>query len=471
MTMLDVEYLLAPSPLTGAMIYLYRTGVMQPKIKTALRQFAVAQGKELFIYNDKRAFHRALGGGSFFLDFGLHCYICTDEEEESPVFRAEQDEMLAMFEVRARAPDGPQFILFVREHSQLTKRERWAAAEAAAFVLREPCITRETLEPALRGLQASTDLAAHPNWLDQPGFAASFDGFWERRDPSLRALLHAFEDRVLTCIDPRTEVFEPLEAAFEAPARVGSTSPLRCLRRLLTEPDGWALVDLIKTIDERQNAQAWSPRDIIVELHRITGEVLPLPKGATRRAGSSARRCARPEPADTMSAAILWAALVLAWDAHLAACVRAGSIGDRRTPSHLIPTLDRLVRDFLRRSAAPLGHDRLVGHWGALERVFAKCSEKRPGDNRLVGHRGALERAFARNDAAAEDPLAARRDKTVRRLAEVLDALTALRSEPWSARLRRLAAAALVNAELCDTDDVCEGTDDVFIASAGEARP
>lgn len=468
--MLDVEYLIAPPPLTGAMIYLYRTGVLQAKIKSILRRLAAGKNQKLVTCSDNDEFRQALGGGSFFPHCGPYCCVWVEEDDRTPGCRARQDAMLALFASDARVPKETLFVLFVGADSQLTKRNSWATAEAAAFVLREPCITRETLKPALRGLQASTDLAACPNWLDQPGFVACFDGFWERRDPSLRALLYAFEDRILTCIDPCTEVFEPPEAASEAPAQVRSTSPLRCLRRLLAEPDGWALVDLITAIDERQNARAWSPREIIVELHRIAGDVLASPERTTRRAGSAARRVARPKPADAMSAAVLWAALVLAWDGHLAACVRAGSIGDRRTPSHLIPTLDRLGRDFLRRSAMPSGNDLLVGHWRALERVFAKRSKKRPGDDQLVEHRGASERAFALNNAAAEDLLAARREKTVRRLVECLNALTMLRSEPWSVRLRRLAAAALVDAQPCDADEVPERADAALILSSGNAR-
>lgn len=468
--MLDLEYLVAPPPLTGAMIYLYRTGVLRSRIKAVLRDLAAAQGKELIICHDNAHFRSALGGGSFFLDSGPHCCIWLDAEEDTAKRCTEDDAMLASFEAHARALEEPHFILFVEEGSHLIKRSCWASAEAAAFVLREPAITRETLGPALRGLQASTDLAVrNVDWLDQPGFAARFDGFWARRDPSLRSLLYAFEDQVLTCVDPRTEKFEPPEADFAMTAQGGPTSPVRCLRRLLAEPNGWALVDVIKVFDERQNARTLSSLEVVVELHRITGEVLLPLERPTQRAGESARRGAYPKPADTPSTAILWAALILAWDAHLVACVRAGSIGDRRTPSLLIPTLDRLGRDFLRRSAMPLGKDRLVGHWGALGRVLSTRSEETPGLSRRVGHRSAPDCARVRDGAPLTDPLAARRDKTVRRLIECLDASTTPGSETWFTRLLRLAAATPADAGAAD--DAFDKADAAKIARTGEARP
>nr|WP_137828340.1 hypothetical protein [Methylobacterium sp. L1A1] len=460
--MLDVEYLIAPRPLTGAMIYLYRTGVLRPRVKAALRDLAAAQGKELIVCADNADFRSALGGGSFFLDLGPHCCLWLDAEVDTAGRRAEDETMLAMFEDHARAPEEPRFILFVEEGGLLTTRAGWAAAEAAAFVLREPRITRETLGPALRGLQASTDLAARPNWLDQPGFAARFDEFWACRDPSLRALLHKFEDEVLIRVDPRTERFEPPEAVVTAPGRGRPASPVRCLRHLLAKPSGWALVDLIKVLDERQNVRVWSPSEVVIEVHRIAGEVLVPPGEPVRRAGEHARRGGRPGLADTSSAAILWAALVLAWDAHLVACARAGAIGDRRTPSLLIPTLDRLGRDFLMRSAMPPGEDQLGGHWGALGRVLTSRSGVTPGASLRVGGRGAPD------GAAATDPLAARRDRTVRRLVECLDAATALRIGPWSTRLHRLTAATLTDAGA--GDEACDDADAAWIPPPGEAR-
>ncbi len=114
------------------------------------------------------------------------------------------------------------------------------------------------------------------------------------------------------------------------------------------------------------------------------------------------------------------------------------------------------------RSAMPPGEDRLSGHWGALGHVLTSRSEVTPGASRRVGGRGAPD------GAAATDPLAARRARTVRRLVESLDAATALRSGPWSTRLHRLAVATLADADA--GDEACDEADAAWVPSPGEAR-
>jgi hypothetical protein len=247
-------------------------------------------------------------------------------------------------------------------------------------VVVEEHVTRETLMPALRLLQATSDLSKGAEWLADSAFVTSFDEFRGRRKRTLLELRHAFDVHVASCIDPVEQVFRSkvYRNLYPDQTRVRGPSILRDLRQLLAHRRGWDRFDLLRTLDERHNRDGWTALAVVKELYRVTGTIL--------------EEAAHPKPlADVDSVRdidlILWTTLLLAWGERLQAIVAADADGYRRRPDGLVTALDELGQDFITRADLGTETDPLAGAWAGLDDALRRLNTN-PADT-LVSARGA----------------------------------------------------------------------------------
>ncbi len=131
------------------------------------------------------------------------------------------------------------------------------------------------------------------------------------------------------------------------------------------------------------------------------------PVSDRRRPRSEAR--SRVTPHRIAEGAVLWAALVLAWEDALITSVREDEAGYRRGPDLIVPALAGLGRDFLTREDRTEADDPLEERWPGVARALARCGADVPDDpgDPLERIRGGLVRgltaALARNHEERPD--------------------------------------------------------------------
>ena len=351
--MRDIDFLAEQPAFTGTLIYRYRSGTLRTQVRAALAEIASQEDREL-ARCERDELATILRGGSFFTPI----YWCDwTALTPSSVLTAKLDEILTGIIAMA----GDRFAFFVPIESPVSARPLWSEVERmAGLVLVEEPVTRETLKPALRLFQATSDLAKGVDWLADPAFCASFDQFRGRKKHSLLELRHAFDVRVVSCTDPVTHAFRPevWHDLYPDPTRARRTSALRDLRQLLARRRGWDRFDLVRTLDERHTLDGWTARDVVNELHRVTFNILEKPAHTARQTG------VKQVGAIDL---VLWAALLLSWDERLHAIAAADADGYRRRPDGLVTALDELGRYFLARVNLDAETDPLVGAWAGVD--------------------------------------------------------------------------------------------------------
>ncbi|KQO91010.1 hypothetical protein ASF36_21740 [Methylobacterium sp. Leaf90] len=187
-------------------------------------------------------------------------------------------------------------------------------------------------------------------------------------------------------------------------------SLLQPLRRLVAGGGPADLVGLIAALDRRRGRLRLGADKLLAEWQRVTRKLLTGPS-----AEETGER-------DGDGGAILWASLILAWEARLAPRLRFEARGYRRQADILVVVFDQLGRDYLARAALSPDRDPLTDLWDALGETLG----------RLAG---------ADDDRPARD-----RAKTARQLHAYLRDLPARRPS-WIARLFEMLELALTCAE------------------------
>jgi hypothetical protein len=425
--MLDVEYLQTRAPVGGAMIYRYRSGVLVPRVRAALRVEADRDGLAGGGIAREDLLSR-LGTTGFFRRPLVWCD--WTQEKPSRLLAGKIDAILTT----CLSAAGERFALFVPTENAITQHPRWAEFEAAAFVIEEPAITDASLPAVLRYLQATTDLGQRANWLAEPGFLAELRAVLDA-ECTLPQLMRAFDACVVIHTNPGSDMFEPWDDpdAEYRPAGGASISLLQPLRRLVAGGGPADLVGLIAALDRRRSRFRLGTDKLLAEWQRVTRKLLTSPS-----AEETGER-------DGDGGAILWASLILAWEARLALCLRFEARGYRRRADILVVAFDQLGRDYLARAAVGPDCDPLTGVWGALGDTLG----------RLTG---------ADDDRPARD-----RAKTARQLHAYLRDLPAHRPS-WIARLFEMLELALTHAERAAVE---RGTDSAELraASATDEAP
>lgn len=99
-------------------------------------------------------------------------------------------------------------------------------------------------------------------------------------------------------------------------------------------------------------------------------------------------------PQRVTEGAVLWAALVLAFEDTLIRGVREDEVGYQRGPDQLVPALADLGRDFLAREDRAGAGDPLAGRWANVGRSLSRCGKDVANDP-LDRIRGGLVRELA----------------------------------------------------------------------------
>lgn len=370
--MRDVDFLRAaieegPPRLERALVYRYRSGILRPRVTAVLHELAQMQGTrtkygELPLYT---------GFAEEGLINSLKLYIWP-----ARTMRGFDADTLTMSLTSLAAGTDRPSVHFVKQGSEVARHPGWRAVERGALIIEEPALTRESLPSVLRYLAAATDLAPGVDLLDQPGFRESFTGLLKER-AELPAIIQAFDERVLLCTDPATNRYDDARYRCDVVGRQARGALLSHLRDLVALRQECDLVDLLCGFDERRGEFGWTTHRLVAGLYRMTLRLLE-PESGRRRRRSEAR--SRVAPYRVAEGAVLWAALLLAWEDALIKGVREDEAGYRRGPDLLVPALAGLGRDFLVREDRAEGGDPLNGRWPGVARALSRCGKDIPVD-------------------------------------------------------------------------------------------
>jgi DNA polymerase III delta prime subunit len=388
--MRDIDFLLAaragdPLPSDRALVYRYRSGALRPRMIAALRE--IAAGRGLTLQLDKPPLMAGFDQANFF--FPQLLLFDWPARTSSKFAIGELGRSLAFLAAR---PDGPS-VHFLDVAGEIARDPMWEAVARVALVIEEPAITRESLPSVLRYLAATTDLAPGAHLLGQHRFFASFTGLIDER-AKLPAVIQAFEERVLLCTDPATNLYDDTRYRRDLIGRLGRRLLLPHLRDLVALRRERDLVDLLCGFDERRAERGWSVHELVTVVYRITGRLLE-PVSDQRRSRSEAR--SRVAPHRVAKGAVLWAALLLAWEDALINSVREDEAGYRRGPDLIVPALAGLGRDFLAREDRAEAGDPLEGRWPSVAHTLGRCGTDVRDDwgDPLEGVRGGFLRGLA----------------------------------------------------------------------------
>ncbi|WP_162243326.1 hypothetical protein [Methylobacterium sp. Leaf399] len=410
--MRDVDFLLAaltgdPLPTDRPMVYRYRSGALRTRMIVALRDLVERRGLEL-------SRERPPLGPEF---------------DEAPLWFSHLPQPVPLFDWPARtsrrkSPDTTKAPLsadalhaslarlsnsldvpgihFVEHGSKVDQHPGWDTVRRAALVIEEPKITSESLQPVLRYLAATTDLALGADLLGQRGFLTSFTDLIEER-VGLPAVIQAFEERVLLCVDPTTHLYDDVRYQRDVSGRQVQRVLVPYLRDLVALRREDDLVDLLSGFDERRATWGWSAYRLVVELYKAAGRLL---ESTSDRLAVRANAYSRVAAYRITEGAVLWGALLLVWEDTFVRSVREDDVGYRRGPDLVVPGLAGLGRDFLAREDQAEACDPLDGRWSALGRSLGRCGTD-DRDDSLANARGSLVRvlhaALARDDEERPD--------------------------------------------------------------------
>ena len=382
--MRDVDFLLAaladgPPPLDRTLVYRYRSGALRPRVLAVLRAAAERRGDGLATGK------LPLGPG--FAENGLVGGLTCHDWPARPS-RVINDDAIGVSLACLAEGLHPPSVHFVPHDSPVGRHPGWDAVERGALVLVEPLITGESLLPVLRYLTAATDLARGVDFLAQPLFIEGFEHLIEDRT-GLPEIMREFDERVLLCTDPVTHCYDDACHRRDLVRRSGRRAPLPHLRGLVALRRERDLVDLLDAFDERRAERGWTTASLATDLYRTAGRLLEQTTGLVKD-GSDPRSQVSPNRFE--EGAVLWAALVLAWEDSMDRGIREEADGYRRCPDLLVPALASLGRDFLARGNRAEISDPLAGQWAAVARTLRRCSPDGLGDgtDRLATARGVL---------------------------------------------------------------------------------
>ena len=382
--MRDVDFLLAaladgPPPLDRTLVYRYRSGVLRPRVLAVLRAAAERRGDGLATGK------LPLGPG--FAENGLVGGLTCHDWPARPS-RVISDDAIGVSLACLAERLHPPSVHFVPHDSPVGRHPNWHSVERGALLLTEPLITGESLLPVLRYLTVATELARGADFLAQPLFIKGFEHLIEDR-AGLPEIMREFDERVLLCTDPVTHRYDDACHRRDLVRRSGRRAPLPHLRDLAALRRERDLVDLLDAFDERRVERGWTTVSLVTDLYRTAGRLLEQTTDLVKD-GSDPRSCVSPDR--LKEGAVLWAALVLAWEDSIDRSIREEADGYRRCPDLLVPTLASLGRDFLARGNRAETGDPLVGHWAAVARALRRCSPDGldDGTDRLATTRGVL---------------------------------------------------------------------------------
>jgi DNA polymerase III, delta subunit len=348
--MLDVEYLLAPVGSDRPLVYCYRTGILRPQMKNALREIADRDATYLFGCQPGEiglVSHSSLLPG---------IAICDWSKEKASTASALIPEALAALKTSERC----SIALFVRYDDALFAHPSWPEAKIYCLLIEEQLVTSETLALALKYLQTTNDLIRSHNLAEQPELQAYFNEIMEEQQSiELPDLIQEFEKTIL--LNSHLDPGKRLRTVNDGRNR---SAILRPLREFVTSKSSYALAELIRGL-ERKYRDGWRVSELTFELFRVTQKLLnrsDLSARAERAAGYGAM------PGHDLAAPV-WAATLLAWTDRL--LEQDSQLISTPRPDLFLVTVDQLGRDVMRRCSPQMAGDPLVGLWSDIRKAIA----------------------------------------------------------------------------------------------------
>ena len=355
--MLDVEYLLAPPHSDRPIVYCYRTGILAPQMKNALRELAVSDA--LTVYGCEPREIVFAPHGSLFPGIA----ICDWSNQKSSTAPTVIPQVLAAL----TTSEGCSVAIFVHYNDALFDHPDWSEAQTRCLLVEEPLVTSETLGAALKYLEATSDLVDALNLVESTELQTYFREFLEEQQSiDLPELIQRFDEFVL--LNSRTQHDNRLTADLQ---RSDRSVTLRPLRELIACRSAYALPELMRGL-ERKYRRGWTARELTHELFRITQKLLD-------QSGMSARprEAANGVKEEHALAVVIWTAMLLGWTDRLVE--QQAQQDSKPRPNLFLVTVDQLGRDFVRRCSPQMMGDPLAGLWPDLREAIVTSASNADG--------------------------------------------------------------------------------------------
>jgi hypothetical protein len=352
--LLDVEFLLQKPSFAGTLIYVYRTGALRPMVKEHLRQRAEEQGLAL---SSIAPGSDLLPSVAMFPTFG----VC---DWSDPDVRKRKSNPL---QIAATFPEE-NIAHLVPAQSYL----QWAARQSVVngcLTIQEPEITRQTIEPVLRYLELTTDLGVPMSLLDQSGYLGSFHDL-VRSGSTIVDVMKRFDVLVLTQTDPETGKFKLDSGERDTRGTGRRTSLHKRTESFVFRRDPRSFAELVQQAAFLQSARGWNAARLLRGLYDASQAALQRWTTGRNLTNAERRRLAAAHGIEVEAMirhAIVWTALLFAWEPRLLDEDRRNSIGYRPSSPVLIPILHLLLSNFLERTSTCDEGDPLAELWQDIE--------------------------------------------------------------------------------------------------------
>jgi hypothetical protein len=367
----DIEFLSAPviEP-RNQLIYLYQSGVLRPKVRASVMEFAESIGCTP-IGPGEGKLQNALSWPTVFEEPPFIIADLGDIKRH----RGGKDDIEESLQLIASGSCRNRALLMASSAEAVSALESWTDAISASTYIEEPLYTSKNLRVALRYLTKASDLGdfSHLAVSGRKAFNQTFEDFVSERRRTLAELGHRFDHIALYCFDYDTR-------RSKAPQITGlqrSVSTHRLLAARLGDfvnsRDEFTLRQLLKLIDERRWQKNIGIDNLKERLYAATISILSDRNLA--RAATSGERPNSSNVAHNFRDRLCWAVLLLAWEKNL-------------VEDNFIIALDRLCRNFLLCATAAEDGGALREWWGDITLHFATAEN--PDSTRLAESRTRL---------------------------------------------------------------------------------
>jgi hypothetical protein len=365
----DIEFLSGPAiKPRNQLIYLYQSGVLRPKVRARVMEFAESIGC------------MPIGPGEGKLQNALYWPWLFEEPPfiiadlgDIKRHRGGKDDIEESLQLIASGRCRNRALLMASSAEGVSALDSWTDAISASTYIEEPLYTPKNLRVALNFLTKATDIGDFTKLAgsSRKDFNQNFEEFVSERPRTLAELGHRFDHIALYCFDYDTRrskapqitgLQKSVSTRRSLAASLGNFVNVRdesTLSRLLDLVDGWRWQRKIGIINLK------------VRLYAATIAILSdrnLARAATsgERPNSSARNF--PDR-------LCWAVLLLAWEKNL-------------VEDNFIAALERLCRNFLLCGTAAEDGGALREWWGDITLQFATAED--PESSRLAESRTRL---------------------------------------------------------------------------------
>ena len=379
--MLDVEYLVAPPHNDRPIVYCYRTGILRPQIKNALRESAARDG--ILVSGCEAAEITLVSHAPLFPGIA----VCDWSKGKASA----SSELLPQALIALTTSEGCAIALFVRCGDELFRHPIWPEAKKRCLLVEEPLVTRETLAPALTYLEKTSDLLRARDLMRRPELHAYFNELLEeQKSIDFPELIQEF-DRVIL-LNSRIDGHKQLIAGIE---RQDPSATLRPLRQFVASRSSNALGELIRGL-ERKCRDGWTVRRLTHEIFRITQKLLDRSDLSTGAEGTPSIQAMQEQDLGV----VVWTSTLLGWTDRL--LETQAEVTSKPRPNLFLVTVDQLGRDFMRRCSPEMAGDPLASLWSDVRRaiptLLSEPDEPKTPKMRLVSELAAyLDRLGAEN--------------------------------------------------------------------------